>query len=57
MGRIDYAVARCEQIAAYASSIGVETAFYQSNHEGALLDYIHSQLSSTPMASSSIPAR
>jgi 3-dehydroquinate dehydratase II len=39
-GTLDYA-ALVKQIAAYAASIGVETAFYQSNHEGALLDYIH----------------
>ncbi len=39
-GSIDYP-SLVEQIASYASSIGVETAFYQSNHEGAILDYIH----------------
>lgn len=38
-GSLDYATLM-RQVEEYASARGVETAFFQSNHEGAILDYL-----------------
>lgn len=38
-GTLDYATLM-RQVEAYASARGVETVFFQSNHEGAILDYL-----------------
>jgi 3-dehydroquinate dehydratase II len=40
-GSLDYATLM-RQVEEYASARGVETAFFQSNHEGAILDYLQS---------------